>query len=111
MRTLYEIIDSAKDGEMPSHEECYWAMLALSNVLNMDHMHLRDELSKPTTNEAFRKFKIDNSFYFYKGAMEKDPQVWLCPNEDPRTEEYQRRRKIGIALIDKIASEMEKKDG
>ena len=35
-RTLVEIVEGAKDGERPTAEECYWAMLALDALTHFD---------------------------------------------------------------------------
>lgn len=32
MRTLGEIVNAANDGQVPSHEECFWALLALDRL-------------------------------------------------------------------------------
>lgn len=37
MRTLFEIVEGARDGQKPTHDECYFAMLALGYLLGMDH--------------------------------------------------------------------------
>lgn len=56
MRTLYEIINDAKDGNMPTHEECYWAMLCYDGLHNGDHRRLREELlSEKRSPEFLRK--------------------------------------------------------
>ena len=105
MRTLYEIIESTKDGDMTTHEECYWAMLALESMLNIDHRNLREVLlSEKQHPEFIRKMKAENSFNMYKGALNKSPKDWLGPNNDPANPEYQRFRSIGKKLIDKIAA-------
>jgi hypothetical protein len=40
VRTLFEIVDGAKDGHRPAHDECYYAMLALADLLALDHKDL-----------------------------------------------------------------------
>ena len=105
MRTLYEIIENAKDGVMPTHDECYWAMLAYESMLNIDSRNLRNELmaaNRPL--EAIRKLKADNSFNMYKNALNKSPKDWLGPNNDPSNPEYQKFRQIGIKLFEKFAN-------
>ena len=103
MRTLSEIIDSAKDGNMPTHEECYWAMLCFNALLNDDHRRLREELlaEKPTPG-YIRATKANNSFNAYKSALNKSPKEWLGPNHDPSNPEYQKYRKMGNKIINKF---------
>lgn len=105
MRTLSEIIESAKEGTMPTHEECYWAMLTYESMLNIDHRQLREVLmtEKPIP-ESFRKIKAENSFNMYKNALNKPPKDWMGPNNDPSNPEYQKRRQISIKIFNKFAN-------
>lgn len=107
MRTLYEIINSAKDGDMPTHEECYWAMLCYEAMLFFDHKNLCDALMKKPEPEFIRKMKAENSFDMIKKAMNKSPKDWIGWDNDPSNPEYQQRRKIGNALFEKIANQVE----
>lgn len=52
MRTINEIIIDAKDGKIPSHEECFWTMLALSGRLHFTTDSLK------SIGEAFEKTNI-----------------------------------------------------
>jgi len=103
MRTLYDIITSAKDGDMPTHEECYWAMLLYETMLNMDHRNLREELSgeKPTP-EFIKNLKLENSHRMYYTALNKSPKDYLGKSNDPSNPEYQKFRSIGNKILDKI---------
>ncbi|AIF52033.1 hypothetical protein [Pelosinus sp. UFO1] len=108
MRTLSEIIESAKDGKMPSYEECYWAMLCYESMFNTDHRALREALlNEKPPQEFIRKLKADNSFNMYKNALNKPPKEFLGPNNDPSNPGYQEFRKIGKKLIEKFIN----KDG
>jgi hypothetical protein len=102
MRTLYEIIEAAKDGEMPSQEECYWAMLALDSLGTFDRSAIRSiasDLPKPS------KFKIEleykTSFDRIKRALNTDPRKWIGPNYNPSNPEYQKTRQLGKCLVGK----------
>ena len=103
MRTLYEIIESAKDGDMPTHEECYWAMLCYEFMFNMDHKNLRDELSgeKPTVG-FIKNLRLGNSHKMYYTALNKSPKEYLGESGDPNSLEYQRFRKLGNKILDKV---------
>lgn len=77
MRILSEIIDDVVEGEIPSHEECYWALQAYRFMLNMDHRQLREELLREFRQpEVIRKMKAEASFDMYKGALSKSPKEW-----------------------------------
>lgn len=104
MRTLLEIIDSAKDGQMPSHEECYYAMLALSALHYFDH-HALSELDKDHRQAWWINLQINESFGRFKNALDKSPKDWIGWNEDPANPEYQKRRNIGKKLVNKVLGE------
>ncbi len=111
MRTLEEIIDSAKNGEMPTHEECYYAMLVYEAMFNIDHRHLREVLlsNKPQTKitKTINKLRAENSFNMYKGALNKPPKEWLGWHNDPTNPNYQKMRKITLEIFHKIAKKIE----
>ncbi|MDU2063758.1 MAG: hypothetical protein E6713_02870 [Sporomusaceae bacterium] len=110
IRTLYEIIESTKDGNQPNYAECYWAMLAFNTLLNMDHRRLREVLlSEKPIPEFVRKLQADNSFNAYKGALNKSPKEWLGPQHDPASHEFQRIRKISNGLFEKALKATAKK--
>lgn len=107
MRTLLEIIEDAKDGNMPSHEECYYAMLVYSWMFNFEHRELQELLNSETEIKPFiKKLKADNSFDMFKNALNKSPKDYIG-NDDPANPEYQRMRKLGNKLFDKILKESE----
>ena len=41
MKTLGDIIEMAKSGGKPSHDECYWALLAVEALSVLDSKALR----------------------------------------------------------------------
>lgn len=101
MRTLLEIIDSAKSGQMPSHEECYYAMLALSALHYFDH-HVLSELDEKHRQAWWINLQINESFGRFKNALDKSPKDWIGWNNDPANPEYQKQRKIGKKILDKV---------
>lgn len=105
MRKLSEIIESAKSGDMPTHDECYWAMLALDGLGAFDRMALRKLAD--TKRASSPKLEWSESFGRIKRALDQDPKVWIGPNNDPSNPEYQRQRKIFKKLADKIISKHE----
>jgi hypothetical protein len=105
MKTLFEIIDAAKSGEKPTHDECYWAMLALDALLYFESRaisQLANHPSKLLTPEFYYK----ESFNRRKNAYSKDPKTWVGPNNDPSSKEYQKRRAIGLKLFDKVINKI-----
>jgi hypothetical protein len=75
MRTLGEIITSAKDGKKPSYDECYWSMLALDALHHFDHHALLDLMSR--YREGWDspligvEAQAEESFRRIKGALDK----------------------------------------
>ena len=99
MRTLFEIIEGAKDGNMPTHEECYWAMLALDGLRHFDHMDvmkLCDMDDNPRVVEFKRKSYYSESFRRTKTALAKDPKSWVGPSNDPSNPECQKMRDMAF---------------
>lgn len=105
MRTLSEIIESANSGEKPTHDECYWAMLALDALGAFERMSLR-RLAKPDSATS-AKFEWSESFGRIKRALDQDPKVWIGHDNDPSNPDYQRRRITFKKLADKIISDHE----
>lgn len=108
MRTLYEIIESAKDGEKPSHDECYWAMLALSALHHFDNQDI-SKLAEYYGKLGFEKnapfgakFRASESFNRFKKALNKSPQEWVGWNNDPSNPEYQKMRQVANRLLSKV---------
>ena len=103
MRTLSEIIDSAKDGNKPSHDECYWAMLALSALHHFDHRALMELPDKTNAQLAFRlNWEREETFRRSKAAYAKSPQEYVGWNNDPANPEYQRERQVALRLFKKF---------
>ncbi|MCC5467649.1 hypothetical protein [Pelosinus baikalensis] len=103
MRALVEIIDSAKDGDMPTHEECYWAMLVYNSMFIMEHREYNNVLlaEKPAP-DFIRKMKAENSFNTYQNMLRKSPKEFMGPLNDPRNPEYQKFRKMGMKIVSKF---------
>jgi hypothetical protein len=93
MQTLLEIIETAKNGEMPSHEECFWAMLALDALHSFDHRSLRNLATKHISTP---QLEWEASFWRIKRALEKDPETWVGPNNDPSNPDYQKMRAVSV---------------
>lgn len=111
MRTLLEIIESAKDGQMPTHEECYWAMLALSGLHYFDHSALINfiKLNGVARNtKLVMEFQANESLHRFQMALGKSPKDFVGPKDDPANPAYQRFRAWGKRLIDKIEKDNEK---
>lgn len=112
MRTLFEIIESAKSGQMPTHEECYWAMLALSALHVFDHMDLiRFAGRGDKINPMFVKWHAEESVRRYNIALNKSPKDYVGPNDDPSNPDVQARRKIELKIFEKISTSLDKKQG
>lgn len=106
MRSLYEIITDAKDGNMPTHEECYYAMLAYDAMFYFDHKNLLETLlAEKQSPDFIRKLRADNSHKMYSGAMGKSPKEWLGWNNDPANPEYQKMRRAGEKLLNKVIAQ------
>jgi hypothetical protein len=108
MRTLFEIIDGAKSGEMPTHEECYWAMLALSALQHFDHMSLMRLAEKEEKQEKKPLFGADfshqESHRRLRIALNKSPKEYVGPNDDPSNPDVQSRRQIFLNVLEELST-------
>ena len=103
MKSLFEIINNAKSGDMPSHEECYWAMLAFNALNALDAMGLRSLVEKKA-KFITPDYILNESFTRTKRALESDPKIFVGPEHDPSSEDYQYMRRIGLKIFDNIMS-------
>lgn len=97
MKTLYDIIEAAKDGGRPTPNETYHAMLVLVALLNMATQDIRRmQESKP----PFDRIWAEESHRRYREALNADPVAYLG-NNVPGNPEYDRFREAGKKLFDK----------
>lgn len=108
MRTLFEIIESAKDGSKPTHDECYWAMLALDALHNFD---ARDVMEMKSDSELRRDLRASESFNRNKRTLNIPPDKWIGWNNDPANPEYQRMRKMAFGILAKVEADMATQEG
>jgi len=101
MRTLCEIISAAKDGEKPSYDELLYALVALEALFTFDHSFIMGLPNNPA-HQMHPELWAEEAFNRAKRAMGKSPKEWLGWSNDPTNPEYQRRRKMACALIDKL---------
>ena len=110
MKTLFEIVESARDGVMPSHEECYWAMLALDAISHFDRRALMDLANRPSKLMT-PQWQYEESFRRHKAALNKDPKSYVGWNNDPSNPEFQKRRKVANKILDRaLSGELKKRD-
>jgi hypothetical protein len=106
MRTLMQIIDAAKDGQKPSYDECYWAMLALCSLWNLDRGALFDLADQPHPLRTVESI-AERSFNRGKRALATSPQEWLGPDSDPANPDYQYERGVFAKLLEKAIAAVE----
>lgn len=99
MRTLFEIIEGAKDGTRPDHDECYYAMLALRELFYFDHKDLRN-LALDNTKIPPKSLAHSSSDRFRK-ALNVSPQDWLGPHV-PGNASFDAFRALGQKILDKV---------
>jgi len=107
MRTLGDIIEDAKSGSMPTHEECYWAMLAVESLHSFAALRVLKMTAGEPVKEVVRREYGRSSWSMSKSALKADPKKWLGPNHDPSNPEVQRFRSMSLKLMDKaLAGEL-----
>jgi hypothetical protein len=109
VRTLLEIVEGAKDGNKPTHDECYWAMLALDSLRHFNQHELISiyEAAEGSTPNLILRAKMGypESFNREKRAFAKDPQAWVGPSHDPSNPECQKMRDMAFKVFEKATGE------
>lgn len=98
-RSLGEVIEAVKDGEVLSSEELTYALLALEvswAFLNMDLRALADSSRKNNPMLVLGQALKRN-----KRILSAVPKVWLGTNV-PSNPEYQDRRRLATRILDKF---------
>ncbi len=103
MRTLFEIIEDVNEGKKPDYEEIRYALLAYQSMFVMDHSCLHEELLR-------EKSSTELTFSMFKNALERSPKELVGWNNDPDNPEYQKFRKLGHRLFNKIINSGPKVD-
>jgi hypothetical protein len=104
-RMICEIVADAKDGKIPSHEECFWTMLALSGMLHFSRRDLEgiaEAMDKGGNLERVCKIylKSEESVHETKSKwLRLAPKKWLGNSGNPFTEENKRWRDMGRKII------------
>lgn len=104
-RDICSIVADAKDGKIPSHEECFWTMLALSGMLHFSRRSLECIAEKMGDDK-----KLLTACTIHLGSMEcvneerfkwmkTNPQVWLGEMGNPFSKENKAFRDMGKQII------------
>ena len=105
MRTLSKIIESAKDGQTPTHDECYWAMLALEALQHFDHMDVRNIATALNEGKPSAKMRanmaMEEGFRRFKTALASNPKEWVGWRNDPANPDYQKMRVTTFKVFEK----------
>lgn len=98
MRTLFEIIESAKSGGRPEYDELRYALCALDSLSTFDRMDTR----RPANVGS--EIRAEESFRRWKTALGKSPKDWLGPENDPDSAEVQERRAMSLKIFQAVAN-------
>lgn len=99
MRTLFDIVEGAKDGNKPTYDECYFAMLALSSLHAMEHAAVNELAGN--MSKAKHGLTLKQSFNRSKEAFAVPPDEWLGTNI-PGDKMYDNMRRISKAVLQKV---------
>jgi len=100
MRTLNEIIEAAKDGDKPTHDECYFAMLALDALTVFTVRDLRNAAFEPKRIPPTMLANEDHKRW--QRALNKPPDEWLGPHNHPGHPDQVLTRKISKGVLKKV---------
>lgn len=99
MRSLKEILEGARDGNKPSYDECYFAMLVLSNLYSMEFSAVNELCNSSSTDK--KKVTHTESIQRNKKAFDVAPDELLNDNV-PGNPDYDRMRKASKAVLSRI---------
>jgi len=103
MRKLMDILEDAKDGNLPTYEECFWSMLSLETLRLHEFISLKNAVEDECNTEELMK-KHKESFKRTNDAFHMEPKEYIGWNNDPSNPEYQASRRI-VKLIFKNATD------
>jgi hypothetical protein len=112
MRTLFEIIEAAKNNEATTPDECRYAMMAidaLSTFTTRDLRNIGFEIREAKVMGAKRLAEEDHKRWHR--ALNKAPDEWLGHENDPNNPDYQKRRRISLGLMRKVIKDQEGLEG
>jgi|GEM_PF-3544846 hypothetical protein len=104
-RDICSIVADAKDGKIPSHEECFWTMLALSSMLHFSRRTLEsiaeklDDEKKLQLTCKIHLRSLDSVHDERFKWMKAIPQEWLGAMGNPFSEENKVFRDMGYKII------------
>ena len=76
MRQLRDILQSAREGQVPSHEECFHALRALSDLDDAERHDLTTLRDGPSMASRVRGI-LERRFR----ALSTDPESWLTSGQ------------------------------
>jgi len=112
MRTLFDIIEAAKNNEATTLDECRYAMLALDALTTFTTRDLRNvgfETREAKLMGAKRLAEEDHKRW--QRALNKAPDEWLGHENDPSNPDYQKRRRISLGLMRKVMEDVKVREG
>jgi hypothetical protein len=105
MRKLINIIEDVKDGKKPEYEELRFALLAYNALLYFANKDV-ETLTTGYVSDIVKEFRKNANYTRHQKALNADPQLWMG-NENPDLPEYQRQRKLGQGILNKVLKERE----
>ena len=103
MRKILEIIIDAKDGKIPNHEECYYALLAyasFSNFLERDFINIDESEKKDSSILLRAKLASSKMRERAMAFRNQTPIDWLGELHNPLTASGKRFSDMGNKIID-----------
>lgn len=94
MKTLEEILEAVKTGETPDTDDLFYAVAALSHLLDHTAYDLLSLVEKG--HPALAPLQEAHSVRV-TAAMGRPPMLWLGHANDPRCREYQEWRQEAMA--------------
>lgn len=109
-KTLGDILDEVQDGGKPEYDDLRYALLAMSALRHFDsdaifNMARKEKEGKYHADLFGLQYQVEQSFRRIHDALNVPPKHYVGPSHDPDTEECQKFRRFGKALLKKVAAQ------
>jgi len=103
MRTTAEILTDARNGKQPTHDECYWAMLAFDHMSAWLAVELR-ALQRRAPGDQYLSEVVHKAMTRHTAALHRDPQAYVG-DDAPGSEHYAERRRLAQGMFGALLAE------
>lgn len=106
--TLGEILLTARSGQMPTHEDCYYAMIVLESLSILDRNSFMSLLRIFEKDKRVRMI-VENMLERWQRSLNTAPRQYLGRNNDPMDPDTQARMAVSRKIVEKMNAKIDAK--